>query len=52
MSKDLSIDSLTEGVEDEEDYNDLRKMNCQLFQGYFFAKPMPIEDFKKYLEKQ
>jgi len=31
---------LAEGVENEEQYNILRKYNCDRFQGYYFAKPM------------
>jgi EAL domain-containing protein (putative c-di-GMP-specific phosphodiesterase class I) len=27
----------------------LKTYDCQLFQGYFFAKPMDIESLKEYL---
>lgn len=47
MTKDLGIVSLTEGVETENDYKELREMGCDLFQGYYFSKPIPIEDFEK-----
>ncbi len=46
MSTDLRIVPLTEGVETEKQYDDLSKMGCKLFQGYFFAKPMPVADFE------
>ena len=45
LSEGLGLISLTEGVETEEQYNTLVNMGCKLFQGYYFAKPMPIEDF-------
>ena len=48
LSNDLGIQSLTEGVETEEQYRMLSSMGCKLFQGYFFAKPMPAEEFIKY----
>ena len=48
LSEELDIASLTEGVETEEQYNQLFEMGCQLFQGYYFAKPMPIEDFESF----
>ncbi len=52
MSGDLGIDSLTEGVETEEQYSLLREMGCMLFQGYHFAKPLPLEEFEaKFLSK-
>ena len=46
LSEDLGIDSLTEGVETQEQYNMLNDMGCKLFQGYYFAKPMPLEEFE------
>ena len=48
MAEELQMTSLTEGVETEKQYTDLVKMGCRLFQGYHFAKPMPVEDFEKY----
>ena len=51
MSTDLSIVPLTEGVETEKQYDDLSRMGCKLFQGYFFAKPMTVDDFEsRYVE--
>jgi EAL domain-containing protein (putative c-di-GMP-specific phosphodiesterase class I) len=50
MSEDLGIDTLTEGVETEIQYKQLSGMGCKMFQGYYFAKPMPVEDFEKLTE--
>jgi diguanylate cyclase (GGDEF)-like protein len=52
MSKDLKIESLTEGVETEEQYRTLSKMGCQLFQGYHFAKPIPVDEFEQKYPKE
>ena len=41
LSEGLGLISLTEGVETEEQYKTLVNMGCKLFQGYYFAKPMP-----------
>ena len=46
MTHDLGILSLTEGVETEDQYQMLSGMGCKLFQGYYFAKPMPVEQFE------
>lgn len=46
MSTDLNIVPLTEGVETEKQYDELSHMGCKLFQGYFFAKPMAVNDFE------
>lgn len=51
MARELGITSLIEGVEDENQYADLMDMGCQLYQGYYFAKPMPEEEFESRLEK-
>ncbi|MBR1423183.1 MAG: EAL domain-containing protein [Ruminococcus sp.] len=48
LSEELDIASLTEGVETENQYNTLSEMGCKMFQGYYFAKPMPIEEFEKF----
>ncbi|MBO7472937.1 MAG: EAL domain-containing protein [Ruminococcus sp.] len=51
LSEDLGIAALTEGVETEDQYRMLREMGCEMFQGYYFAKPMPLEEFEeKYLD--
>ncbi len=46
MTRDLGILSLTEGVETEDQYRMLSGMGCRFFQGYYFAKPLPVESFE------
>lgn len=45
LSKQLGMPVITEGVETEEQVKYLSEMGCDVFQGYFFAKPMEIEKF-------
>ena len=52
LSSDLGLFSLTEGVETEDQYNMLNKMGCNLFQGYYFAKPMSVHDYEKLCDSQ
>ncbi len=47
MAKDLKLDQITEGVETEEQLRMLKAMGCNLFQGYYFSKPVPLEEFEK-----
>ena len=47
LSSDLELCSLTEGVETEDQYKMLNEMGCNLFQGYYFAKPISVADFEK-----
>ena len=52
LSKDLAIVSLAEGVETIEHFDKLNEMGCNLFQGYYFSKPVPLSDFEAMLEKE
>ncbi|SFD22378.1 EAL domain-containing protein [Ruminococcus albus] len=51
LTNELGIDSLTEGVETEVQYEKLSQMGCKMFQGYYFAKPMPVEEFEAFASK-
>lgn len=47
LSKHLEMPVITEGVETEEQVKFLAEMGCDMFQGYYFAKPMSVEVFEK-----
>ena len=47
MSKELGMKVITEGVETKEQVDLLMNMGCDMFQGYYFAKPMSLENFEK-----
>jgi EAL domain-containing protein (putative c-di-GMP-specific phosphodiesterase class I) len=49
LSADLGITSLTEGVETEAQFKALVDMGCILFQGYYFSKPVSIDEFEEFL---
>lgn len=42
MAKMLGMHSVGEGIEDVEDWNFLRQCGCEIAQGYFIARPMPM----------
>jgi EAL domain-containing protein (putative c-di-GMP-specific phosphodiesterase class I)/GGDEF domain-containing protein len=44
MAKNIGVQTLAEGVENIDQYNFLRDIGCEKVQGYFFGKPMPIQD--------
>lgn len=46
MSKNLGLTVVTEGVETADQVEYLTKAGCDIFQGYYFAKPMPVRDFE------
>ena len=51
LSKSLNIDVIAEGVENEKQLSFLLENDCNNIQGYYYAKPMPADEMKIYLEK-
>lgn len=47
MSKELGMPVITEGVETKEQVDFLKGVGCDMFQGFYFAKPMSLENFEK-----
>lgn len=47
MAKDLEMRVLAEGVETAEQRDFLQEARCDIIQGYFFARPMPRQDFEE-----
>lgn len=50
MAHKLGFLTIAEGVETEEQYRVLKGLGCDMIQGYYFSKPLPKEDFEKYLK--
>lgn len=48
LSKLLNMKVVAEGVETEEQIIELRKMNCDEIQGFYYAKPMSEKEFTEY----
>jgi len=40
IASDVGLDVIAEGVETLEDFEKLKELGCQYFQGYFFSKPV------------
>lgn len=51
MTKWLGIQSIVEGVETKEQLEYLKSIGCTQVQGFYYSKPMPEEDFVKYLNE-
>ena len=47
-ARGLGLQPLCEGVETEEHYEFLKKIGCEKAQGYYFGKPMPMEETKAF----
>lgn len=47
----LGMEVITEGVETEKQLLMLSEMGCHIFQGYYFSKPIPVDEFEeKYMK--
>ncbi len=51
MAKELQMVVLCEGVETREQVDFLKEAGCDVIQGYFFGKPMPIDEFESFIEQ-
>lgn len=51
MASNLDITVLAEGVETKEQIELLRSIGCDQVQGYYYAKPMPEDEFFELLKK-
>lgn len=49
LAKQLSMESVAEGVEDRADWNFVLQRGCDMAQGYFIANPMPAGDLPAWL---
>ena len=47
LAKRLDIPVITEGVETREQVKFLSEMGCEMFQGYFFARAVPVSEFEE-----
>jgi len=50
IAKKIDANPLAEGVETEEQFNLLKKLGCEIFQGYYFSKPLTLQDLETFLQ--
>ena len=50
MAHSLNLTTIAEGVENAEVLAVLRQFGCDEAQGYYFARPLPEAEFRRYLE--
>lgn len=50
MIRQLGFQIVAEGVETKEQIDMLKEAGCDIVQGYYYAKPMPFEEFRKFLK--
>ena len=52
MSKKLGINNIAEGVVTREQLDFLKAQGCNEIQGYYFHRPLSVEEFEKLLMRQ
>ena len=52
MAKDLKMITVAEGVETETQVEFLKKQKCDIAQGYYYYKPISIEEFGSVIDKE
>ena len=50
LAKSLGLESVAEGVETREMVDELKRLNCEMGQGYYFSRPIPIHEFEQKLD--
>jgi len=50
MAHRLHMKVIAEGVEQKDQVKLLEKLGCDMIQGYYYAKPMPLDEFVAFLE--
>lgn len=52
MAHELDMKVICEGVEREDEAIALREMHCDMFQGYYYSKPISLDEFNECYKKE
>lgn len=50
LAKSLEFTTIAEGVEDEKQLSFLRQHGCDLIQGYYFSRPIPVDSLGRLID--
>ena len=50
MASKIQLHTICEGVETKQQRDFLKEAGCEMVQGFFYARPMPYEDFAALLD--
>lgn len=51
LAQNLGLGVIAEGVETEAQRDFLASSGCHAYQGYFFSRPLPIDDFEEFAQR-
>lgn len=52
MSRDIGLNIIAEGVETEAQAQFLKSCGCDIAQGFYYPKPVTVEEFDKQLKNK
>ena len=51
LADSFGVTTIAEGVETAEQVSVLKHMGCDIIQGYYFSRPLPVDEFEKFITK-
>ncbi|MCI8273946.1 MAG: EAL domain-containing protein [Clostridia bacterium] len=51
LAKRLGVETIVEGVETREQVDFVKKLSCDIIQGYYYSKPISKEEFEEYFNR-
>lgn len=51
IANQFGLDTVAEGVENEEQLNFLKQKSCKFYQGYHYSRPLPLHELTEFLLK-
>ncbi len=51
MLKDMNMEIVVEGIEDENTADQFASLDCDFIQGYYYSRPIPEEEFVEFVRK-
>ena len=52
LLKEIGMEIVVEGVETEAVLKQFEEMGCDFIQGYYFSRPLPLQEFTEFIQKQ
>lgn len=51
MLKDMNMEIVVEGIEDEQTVYQFSELDCDFIQGYYYSRPIPEDEFVEFIRK-
>ena len=51
LAKMMNLETVAEGIETESQVNRVRSLGCDYIQGYYYSKPVPVDEFERYMTR-